>query len=195
SNKQNFESSSFVEEIGKHYKQPDGLFGLQKQLLRDVLGEKNITISSVSEGTCKIEKVLQTKRVLIVLDDIDEDDVLAALLGTKMFHSQSKIIITSRHLDINGWLESIFRACQVYNLELMKEDESLDLFSFHAFGSKLPKEGFKDLAVELAHYCGGNPLALKVLGSSLRKRDNLESWTSILNSLSSLKGDLDSKIQ
>nr|GEV49060.1 TMV resistance protein N-like [Tanacetum cinerariifolium] len=38
-------------------------------------------------------------------------------------------------------------------------------------------------------------VTLKVLGSSLRKRDNLESWTSILNSLSSLKGDLDSKIQ
>ncbi|KAI3709378.1 hypothetical protein L2E82_39139 [Cichorium intybus] len=113
SNKQKFEGSSFLEEIGKHYKQPRGLLGLQKQLYTDIFRGKNETISSVSEGTIKVEEALQKKRVLIVLDDIDEHDELSALLGTKVFHTQSKIIITTRLLDIDAWFGSIGARCTI----------------------------------------------------------------------------------
>ncbi|CAI9293459.1 unnamed protein product [Lactuca saligna] len=203
SNKQKFGSNSYLEEIGKHYKQSDGLLGLQKQLLSDILGEKNASISSVSEGTRKVEEALQVKRVLIVLDDIDEHDELGALLGTRAFYTQSKIIITTRLLDIRAWFGSISWSCRVHELELLNDHESLELLSYHAFGSKIPMEGLKELAVQLTKYCGGNPLALKVLGSSLfvdaenpSKRSNrIEIWRSTLNSLNSLKGDLDCKIQ
>ncbi|KAL7591001.1 hypothetical protein Lser_V15G33205 [Lactuca serriola] len=203
SNKQKFETSSYLEEIGKQYKQPHGLLGLQKQLLRDILGGKNERISSVFEGTRKVEEALQVKRVLIVLDDIDEHDELDALLGRRAFHTQSKIIITTRLLDIHAWFGSISWRCQVHKLGLLNDHESLELLSCHAFGSKIPMEGFKELAVQIAKYCGGNPLALKVLGSSLfvnaedpRKRSSIiEIWRSTLNSLNSLGGDLDDKIQ
>ncbi|GKG12492.1 TMV resistance protein N-like protein, partial [Tanacetum coccineum] len=64
-------------------------------------------------------------------------------------------------------------------------------------------EGFEDLTLELAQYCGGNPLAIKVLGSSLivraedsEKRNSIiEIWRSELNLLNSSKGDLYSNIQ
>ncbi|KAI3670920.1 hypothetical protein L1987_87564 [Smallanthus sonchifolius] len=64
-------------------------------------------------------------------------------------------------------------------------------------------KGFEELVVELARYCGGNPLALKVLGSSLFVSDEdprtissmIKIWKSRVSSLNSLKGDLDSKIQ
>ncbi|XP_023734374.1 disease resistance protein RPV1 [Lactuca sativa] len=203
SNKQKFGSSSYLEEIGKHSKQSDGLLGLLKQLLKDILGEKRASISSVSEGTRKVEGALQVKRVLIVLDDIDEHDQLDTLLGTRASHTQSKIIITTRLLDIRAWFRSISWKCEVQKSELLNDDESLQLLSWHAFGSKIPMEGFKDLAIQLAQYCGGNPLALKVLGSSLfsdaeepwEKSSMIEVWRSTLNSLNSLKGDLDCKIQ
>ncbi|KAL7592023.1 disease resistance protein RPV1 [Lactuca sativa] len=98
---------------------------------------------------------------------------------------------------------SISWSCKVHELELLNDDESLELLSSHAFGSKLPMEGFKELAVHLAQYCAGSPLALKVLGSSLfvdvgqpwKINSMLEVWRSALNSLNSLKGDLDCKIQ
>ncbi|CAI9293456.1 unnamed protein product [Lactuca saligna] len=204
SNRQNFESSSYLEEIGKHSKQYDGLLGLQKQLLTDILGGKNIaSISSVSVGTRKVEEALQVKRALIILDDIDEHDQLDALLGTRASRTQSKIIITTRLLDIRAWFRSISWRCEVQKSELLNDHESLDLLSCHAFGSKIPMEGFKDLALQLAQYCGGNPLALKVLGSSLfsdaeeprEKNSMIGVWRSTLNSLNSLKGDLDCKIQ
>ncbi|CAH1449172.1 unnamed protein product [Lactuca virosa] len=204
SNKQKFGSSSYLEEIGKHSKQSDGLLGLQKQLLTDILGGNNIaSISSVSAGTRKVEDALQVKRAIIILDDIDEHDQLDALLGTRACHTQSKIIITTRLLDIRAWFRSISWKCEVQKSELLNDDESLQLLSFHAFGSKIPMEGFKELAVQLAKYCGGNPLALKVLGSSLfsdaevprEKNSMIGVWRSTLNSLNSLKGDLDCKIQ
>ncbi|XP_076892427.1 disease resistance protein RUN1-like [Bidens hawaiensis] len=201
--KHNFESSSFLEEIGKHFKETYDLLGLQKQLLTDILGGKNAMISCVSDGTTKIKGALRMKKLLIILDDIDEHDRLSALLGTNVVHPHSKIIITTRLLDINSWFESMSWRCQVHHLKLLNEHESLEVLSCYAFGSKLPSEGFSILALELAQYCGGNPLALKVLGSSLfvsakdpRERNSIiESWRSRLNSLGSLKGDLDSKIQ
>ncbi|KAK9057143.1 hypothetical protein SSX86_024510 [Deinandra increscens subsp. villosa] len=203
SNKHNFESSSFVEEIGKHFKETYGLLRLQKQLLTDMLGGKNKVISCVSEGATKINKALHLKRVLLILDDIDEHDQLGTLLGTSAVYTQSKIIITTRHRDINTWFESRSCRCCVHEIKLLNDHESLEVFSCHAFGSKHPLEGFSDLAVELAQYCGGNPLALKVLGSSLfvsagdpRERKSLiEIWKSRLNSLSSMKGDLDCRIR
>ncbi|KAI3805431.1 hypothetical protein L1987_27804 [Smallanthus sonchifolius] len=201
SNRHNFESSCFLEEIGKHSKETYGLLGIQKQLLADILGAgKDKMIFCVAEGTTKISEALHRKKMLIVLDEHDELD---ALLGISAVHTQSKIIITTRLLDIHSWFESISWRCRVHELKLLNNQESLEVFSWHAFGSKLPLEGFSDLAVELTRYCGGNPLALKVLGSSLfvsvedpRERSNIiEIWRSRLNSLSSMKGDLDCKIQ
>ncbi|GJZ78079.1 TMV resistance protein N-like protein, partial [Tanacetum coccineum] len=95
SHKKNFESSSFLEEVGKHNEQSYGLLSLQKQLVTDILGEKTDRIPGVSEGTVKIEKALQLKKVLIVLDDIDDKDEISTLLGTEGLHTQSKIIITT----------------------------------------------------------------------------------------------------
>ncbi|KAM0037007.1 putative TIR domain, P-loop containing nucleoside triphosphate hydrolase [Helianthus debilis subsp. tardiflorus] len=192
-NKQNFECSSFLEGIEN---QPAVLLGLQKQLLRDVSGN-NIMKSNVSEGTFQLEKVIEEKRVLIVIDDIDDKDTLNTLVGTKVFHTQSKIIITTRDLSIHTWFGSISSGCHVHKIELLNVDESLELLSYHAFGSKVPMEGFEELAIQLAKYCEGNPLALKVLGSSLSEGQGtrIETWRSTVNSLNSLKGDINIKIQ
>ncbi|XP_035843862.1 disease resistance protein RPV1-like [Helianthus annuus] len=193
SNKENFECSSFLEGIEN---QPAVLLGLQKQLLSDVSGN-NIMISNVSEGTFQIEKVIEKKRVLIVIDDIDDKDTLNTLVGTKVLHTQGKIIITTRHLSIHTWFGSISIGCHVNKIELLNDHESLELLSYHAFGSKVPMEGFEELAIQLAKYCEGNPLALKVLGSSLSEGQGtrIETWRSTRNSLNSLKGDINIKIQ
>ncbi|XP_021979353.1 disease resistance protein RUN1-like [Helianthus annuus] len=199
-NKKDFESSSFIPEIGK---QADGLLVVQKQLLKDVSGGKKIRISNTYEGTHKMELVLQMKRVLIVLDDIDKNEQLSILLGTKALHTKSKILITTRLLDITPLFGSISWRCQVHKIKLLDDLESLELLSWYAFRTKTPMKGFKELAKQLAQYCGGNPLALKVLGSSLFvsdedpwRRDTMKDiWRSRMNSLNSSKGDLDCNIQ
>ncbi|KAL7591000.1 hypothetical protein Lser_V15G33204 [Lactuca serriola] len=197
SNLLKFESSSFLEDIGKICEQPYGLCALQEQLLADILEEKKKELD-VTWYKSQIENVLQKKRVLIVLDDIDKKEQLEALLGSEKINTESKIIITSRLPTIQTWFMSTYLKCKEHKLELLNEHESLELLSWYAFGSKIPMEGFKELASKAAEYCSGNPLALKLLGSLFvnskdpRKRNNIDFWISTLNLL---ERDPDYRIQ
>ncbi|KAI3701535.1 hypothetical protein L6452_26696 [Arctium lappa] len=189
SNWKRFENVSFVEDIGSRCKGPHGMLELQEQLLKDILGGRKRKIPSVSHGTCKIEEALQKKRALIVLDDIIDYSELVALLGTGKINARSKIIITTEY----SYLWSKFPSkCRQYQMKLLDDDESLELFSCHAFGSKVPVEDLKELAAQAARYCEGNPLALEVLGSSLSNCNTIPYWKS---QLEVLKKDIHSRLQ
>ncbi|KAJ9551079.1 hypothetical protein OSB04_015124 [Centaurea solstitialis] len=190
SNRKRFESMSFIEDIGTRCRVHNGLLELQEQLLKDLLGGRKRKIPSVSHGTCKIEEALQTKRALIVLDDIVEETELVALLGNGEINPQSKIIITTENTDNCSMFSS--SRCQLYKMELLNDDESLELLSKHAFGSKSPKDGFMDLAKQAVEYCEGNPLALEVLGSSLSNCKTIAYWESQLRTSTK---DIHSRIQ
>ncbi|XP_023760973.1 disease resistance protein RPS4 isoform X1 [Lactuca sativa] len=192
SNWKTYENMSFVEGIGHKCEVPDGLRMLQEQLLKGILGGKKRKIPSVFEGTWEIKEALQTKRSLIVLDDITEESQLIALLGTGMINAQSKIIITTTRENTNNWFKSKNWRCRDYKMELLNDDESLELLSRHAFGSKVPMEGFEELAVRAIRYCEGNPLALEVLASSLSNNNTILHWKSQLNLL---EKEMDSRIQ
>ena len=56
------------------------------------------------------------------------------------------------------------------------------LFCFIVFGEKKPKQGYEDLSRRVISYCEVVPLALKVLGASLRER-NKEAWECELRKL------------
>ena len=64
------------------------------------------------------------------------------------------------------------------------------LFSQHAFKQNVPTASYFDLSNRLVQYAQGLPLALKVLGSSLRGM-TIEQWESALNKL---KTNLNKKI-
>ncbi|XP_035846401.1 disease resistance protein RUN1-like isoform X2 [Helianthus annuus] len=191
SNHKTFEYVSFVEDIGSRCKGPHDLLKLQEQLLKDILGGKKRKIPSVSRGTCMIEEALQTKRSLIVLDDIVDHKQLVALLGTGKINAQSKIIITTREKNTDTWFDYSYWRCQKYEMRLLNDDESQELLSRHAFGSKIPMAGFEELVLEAVQYCEGNPLALEVLGSSLFKNNTISHWRSQLNLL---EKDIDSRL-
>ncbi|KAK1418435.1 hypothetical protein QVD17_27580 [Tagetes erecta] len=138
-----------------------------------------------------IEDALQKKRSLIVLDDIIGSNQLVALLGTGEINSQSKVIITTRE-NTDSWFHFPYWRYQKYKMKLLNEDESSELLSRHAFGSKTPMAGFEELVLQAIEYCEGNPLALEVLGSSLSKDNIIPNWKSRLNLLGK---DIDYRIQ
>ncbi|CAL5340845.1 unnamed protein product [Camellia sinensis] len=92
-------------------------------------------ISSVDEGIIKIKDAIGCKRVLVVLDDVDQRDQFDAIIGMRnWFHPGSKISLTTRH-------KQLLKANEVYmmhNVERFDDDESLELFSWHAFGQDHP---------------------------------------------------------
>ncbi|KAI7745657.1 hypothetical protein M8C21_023189, partial [Ambrosia artemisiifolia] len=188
-NCRNFEYVSFIEDIGTRCKGPNDILQLQEQLLKDILGGRKRKIPGVSRGICMIEDALHMNRTLIVLDDILECSQLVALLGTGNINARSKIIITTRE-NTDNWFDPSRWRCQKYEMRLLNDDESLELLSRHAFGSKIPNEGYMWHLQEATRLCEGNPLALEVLGSSLLTNDTTY-WESLL----SLFGkDIDSRI-
>ncbi|XP_004292322.1 PREDICTED: TMV resistance protein N-like [Fragaria vesca subsp. vesca] len=180
SNFKRFERCSYLENIREVSEQPNGLLRLQKQLLDDILSGSKVKIHNVSEGIAKIEDVVGSRRVFLVLDDVDHVDQLAALLRMKnRFHPGSKIIITS---SCAGLLEAHCQFAKVHKVRILVEDEALVLFSWHAFGQDHPIEGYTDHSKRVIDHCGRLPLALKVLGASLSGK-NLVVWESALNKL------------
>ncbi|XP_071706318.1 disease resistance protein RML1A-like [Rutidosis leptorrhynchoides] len=178
-----YESYSIVENIGTRCKELHGMALLQQQLCRDISkGKHTKLIHNVCQGTAEIEMLLAMTKALIVLDDIVKEHQLEDLLGSGIINKESKIIITADN-DISSWITSSSKRCKEYKMELLSPDESLELLSHHAFRSKFPKDGYNELAHLVVHYCGGNPLALRVLGSSLSRLNTIASWESELSLL------------
>ncbi|XP_048422834.1 disease resistance protein RPV1-like [Pyrus x bretschneideri] len=179
SNFRSFEGSSFIENISETANRPNGLVQIQKQLLYDILNDREVKIHGVSEGLRKIERAISSRRVLLVLDDVDHMDQLDAVLEMKdWFYPGSKILITTRR-------ERLLKAHQVTNVHkvgTLYYNESLELFSWHAFRQDHPLRGYMEYSKKVVHYCDGLPLALKVLGSSL-SGESIDVWESAVEKL------------
>ena len=162
-----FTEKSFIEDIG----QLSGIRGdllLQEQLLSRVLKTK-VKIRSIEMGRSMIRERLSGKRVLIVLDDVPEFDDASLVWECRHWLSGgSVIIITTRDED----LPSIHQVDTVFRMNLMNAEESLELFSWHAFREAKPKEEYRDLAERVVAGCGGLPLALEVIGTCLGESKN-----------------------
>ncbi|XP_016649729.1 PREDICTED: TMV resistance protein N-like [Prunus mume] len=174
-----FDESSFLENIREISQLPNGLVQIQIQLLSDILYGRKVKIHSVSKGMTEIEDAISSKKVFLVLDDVDHISQLDVVLGMKdQFYPGSKIIITTRRA---GLLKA-HQVSKVYAVETLTREESLELFSWHAFGQDHPVEDYIEFSEKLADHCGGLPLALQVLGSSLLG-ESIGVWKSALEKL------------
>ncbi|KAM3322642.1 hypothetical protein P3S67_003793 [Capsicum chacoense] len=178
-----FEADCFLGDVGTLY-QRNGLTWLAQVVIRKLLGEK-MTLTSEHEGMIILKNMLRWKKVLFILDDVNHREQLEYLVGGKeWFGKGSRIILTARdrHLLISHVGDN------VYEVQLLSEDEALELFSRHAFKEKTPKEDFMELSRQVVEYAGGLPLALKVLGSSVYGR-NKGLWRDIIDRLKEIPND------
>ncbi|XP_056162468.1 disease resistance protein L6-like [Syzygium oleosum] len=172
-----FEHCSFIADIRESCK-GKGLDYLQNQLISDILNPKN-QVSNKDEGIKFISSKFVGKKVLILLDDVDDDDQLKALAGKhNWFSSGSMIIITTRNKSILDNAKVDYQ----YEHEEMDGDSSLILFSRHAFRRDAPPKEFEDLTRKVVSATGGLPLSLKVVGSFLCDKE-LVVWTDTLRKL------------
>ncbi|KAK2976632.1 hypothetical protein RJ640_024166, partial [Escallonia rubra] len=158
-----FESSSFVANVKQHAEQFNGILELQNHVLSNILKGEKGRLYNVHEGSIKINQAICSKRVLVVLDDIDKLDQFDALLGTQVFYPGSKIILTTRKKGLLG----AHAAHEVHRVKSLSCDESSKLFSLHAFGQDHPIDGYVEQSERLVRRCEGLPLALQVFGKSV----------------------------
>ncbi|XP_074344422.1 disease resistance protein Roq1-like [Apium graveolens] len=79
--------------------------------------------------------------------------------------------MTTRCADLIQQLQEDISETDMYMMKELRQKESWELFSYHAFRKSLPPVSFLELSVSLVDYVGGHPLALKALGSSLRENN------------------------
>ncbi|XP_070665610.1 disease resistance protein RPV1-like isoform X3 [Malus domestica] len=168
-----FEGKSFLEKVREKK-----LEKLQKQLLFDILQTKT-KVSSVAAGTALVRERFRRLKVLVIVDDVDDVKQLRELVGNcHFFGPGSRIIITTR----NESVLKEFAVDKIYQAKVMDREEALELLSWHAFRSSSCPSQYLALEREVVNYCGGLPLALEVLGSTLFKR-SVDEWRSILDEL------------
>ncbi|KAK6932018.1 Toll/interleukin-1 receptor homology (TIR) domain [Dillenia turbinata] len=173
-----FQGSSFLSNIRESSREPSGQVHLQEQLLSDILLKK-VKVGSIDRGIKIIEERLCQKKVLIVLDDVDQMDQIYAVAGKRNWLGPgSRIIITTRDRHLLNKLQ----VEKVYMVENLNEEESLQLFSWHAFKSSYPENDYVQISKDVISYAGGLPLALKVLGSFLLDKSPSE-WRCELKKL------------
>ncbi|XP_016747568.2 disease resistance protein RPV1 [Gossypium hirsutum] len=174
-----FECKSFLADV-RDISNKLGLVSLQKQLLSQVLPDECFSFFNVYEGNVIINHRLSNKRVLIVLDDVDNLQHLKCLVGRRdWFGLGSRIIVTTR----DEHLLRSYRVDDVYKPTTLNDNDALRLFNFKAFScEKVPKEDFIELVQHVVGYAGGLPLALEVLGSFLCDRDASQ-WRSAIERL------------
>nr|ABC55465.1 TIR-NBS disease resistance-like protein [(Populus tomentosa x Populus bolleana) x Populus tomentosa var. truncata]ABC55466.1 TIR-NBS disease resistance-like protein [(Populus tomentosa x Populus bolleana) x Populus tomentosa var. truncata] len=172
-----FEGSCFLSDINETSKQFNGLAGLQKQLLRDILKQDVANFDCVDRGKVLIKERIRRKRVLVVADDVAHPEQLNALMGERSwFGPGSRVIITTRDSSV------LLKADQTYQIEELKPYESLQLFRWHALRDTKPTEDYIELSKDAVDYCGGIPLALEVMGACLSGK-NRDGWKSVIDKL------------
>ena len=80
------------------------------------------------------------------------------------------------------------RVDKVFRMKGMNEDESIELFSWHAFKQASPRVDFIELSRNVVAYSSGLPLALEVLGKYLFDMEVTE-WKNVLETLKKIPND------
>ncbi|XVF30433.1 hypothetical protein REPUB_Repub16aG0057000 [Reevesia pubescens] len=179
-NIQIFEGYSFLANVRETCGEHNGLVRLQRQLISDIIKGKANKIYNSDHGINMIKEVICCRRVLLVLDDVDDLEKITKLIGTQIpFCPGSKIIITSRHryLLTAPFISKMFdleasssygNLSNVFEVKELGFSESLQLFNWYAFDHDyITDQNFIEYASNVVKHCGGLPLALQVLGSSL----------------------------
>nr|AKE49459.1 NBS-LRR disease resistance protein NBS44 [Dimocarpus longan] len=113
-------------------------------------------------------------RCLVVLDDVWSLSVLKQLIFEVPGY---KTLVVSRFV-----FQTVVNAS--YKVELLRENESLLLFCQSAFGQRtIPPAANVNLVKQIVNECKGLPLALKVIGASLRGQPEMY-WKSAQKRLS-----------
>ena len=174
-----FEGRSILEDVRESSKTNGGVLQLQEALYCDIFGGRNLNVHGVSKRINVIVEKLQHKKILLILDDVDELVQVENLFGPcNQFASGSRIIITTREKKSLSALGEDFPLFY-YEVKELDECESRELFCQHAFKRNKPIEDYSELVHQFIGYAKGLPLVLNIIGADLYGK-NVQCWKSAL---------------
>ncbi|RHN40074.1 putative TIR domain, winged helix-turn-helix DNA-binding domain-containing protein [Medicago truncatula] len=179
-----FQGSCFLEKVREN-SEKNGLIYLQKILLSQILGEKDMELTSVGQGMSILQQRLRQKKVLLLLDDVDNLEQLEAVAGRSVWFGQgSRVIITTRdkRLLTRHEVERTYEvkglndkdAFELVGCKALKNKYSpsyKDMLLVENYGRQLVDvndqvySGYTHVLKRAVAYASGLPLALEVIGS------------------------------
>ncbi|XLR24751.1 hypothetical protein S83_052651 [Arachis hypogaea] len=173
----NFESVCFLEDVRENSSKY-GLVHLQNNLLCKILGKEGVQIQGVKEGTSQIQQRLRGKKVLLILDDVDEQKQLESIAGKpNWFGGGSRVIITTRDTH----LLKLHNVEKTFEVAALSKKHSLELLVKKAFKNDEVNSSYYANVLNCAiTYASGHPLALEIIGSNLFGKE-VEHWESALH--------------
>ncbi|XP_006358393.1 disease resistance protein At4g27190-like [Solanum tuberosum] len=162
-------------------KPPIDIRKVQAQIADRLSLEVNTDQGSEERNASKVyQRLKQEKSFLVILDDVWEAiDLDHVGVPQPKDHAGSKVIITSRFLDVCNQME-IDIEMKVYTLD---ENESWALFIKNVGDVANWPVDIQPVAMEIARECDGLPLAITVIGASMRGKNMAEQWKDALESL------------
>ncbi|KAL0793743.1 hypothetical protein Bca101_065120 [Brassica carinata] len=152
-------------------------------ILRKLRPECKVSEMKGDELQEKLSRVLETQKVLIVLDDIwrEEDwDMIKPMFPRK---KGWKVLLTSRN---EGVALRADPTCFNSKPDFLTLEESWILFRKIAFPRENnTDEEMEELGKQMIKHCGGLPLAVKVLGGLLAQQYTLPEWNRIYENIRS----------
>ena len=138
------------------------------QIMAHVINALEGAVTSSEPATIQADyrRVIQERRVLIVIDNALSADQVAPLLSDS---PGSALLVTSR----NHMPTLRRRAVVVLDIEKMADDDAIDLLSYK---SGLPRVDHGAALARVATLCGHLPLALSIAGALLAEHDM---WPSV----------------
>jgi len=165
-----FEGLCFLHDVRENSAK-NNLNHLQEKLLLKTTGSE-IKLDHVSEGIPIIKERLCRKKILLILDDVDNIKQLHALAGGHdWFGRGSRVIITTR----NKHLLSSHRIKGTHPIEGLNGIEALELLRWMAFKNDKVPSSYKEILNRAIAYASGLPLVIEVVGSNLFGK-SMEEW-------------------
>ncbi|CAI0427636.1 unnamed protein product [Linum tenue] len=159
----------FVEDVREILLGHDGVINLQSKIISGILRTDH-KVKDAKEGIRVIKERVFKRKVLIVLDDVDDRFRFNQTLGNlDDFFPKSRFIITTRNKRVLEFLGE----SKLYEPREMSHDHALQLFSKHAFRTDNPPKEEAVLSKKFVTVATGHPLTLKVFGSLLFHRDRI----------------------
>ncbi|KAF3788952.1 Disease resistance protein [Nymphaea thermarum] len=155
-----FEGSCFLSNMRENEK--EGLPSLEAKFMEEVLRGK-MPIGNVREGVSLMKQRLGSKKVLLILDDVEHTRQLEAFTPNRRekvdwLGAGSKIIVTTRNKEV--LIQHGLQEDAIYFPKGLDGEQSLQLFFRYAFVSDHLLAELDDLPQEIVEVAAGLPLAL-----------------------------------
>lgn len=184
--RKHFESNAWVT-ISKSYVIEDVFRTMIKEFYKEAQTQIPAELHSLSyrELVEKLVEYLQSKRYIVVLDDVWSTGLWREIcIALPDGICGSRVMITTRSMNVASYSYGI--GSQKHEIELLKEDEAWVLFCNKAFSGSLEQcraRNLEPIARKLLERCQGLPLAIGSLGSMMSAKKLESEWKKVYNTL------------